>query len=144
MRERVFLFFKKIGVVFAVFILLLSAWIVNAKPTLYNYSKTLTFYSDKGSDGVMTTVSGVDYIFILNRAGESFSKKENEFDVFKMLKDFNAEKVIEEVFDGKKSEYFYSDKINYSKTLYGKKVNIHVFTDSGVITVGTPIIYGSY
>ncbi|MBP5466672.1 MAG: hypothetical protein J6Y43_03820 [Clostridia bacterium] len=136
---------KKSVVVTVLLISLLFVWGINAQPVFYGYSEDITLYSKRhGSDCNMISVFGIGYIFVFTKTGESFSADKKNFDIDKFLKDFNAEKVFEEHTFDTDSKYFYSKDIKYCEILYGKKVNIQLSVKNDRVTVGTPVIYGSY
>ena len=75
--------------------------------------------------------------------GESFTAPLN-YDYKKLLEELNAKIVMTEDASEGNSYYAYSKKIRYCKTINDKKINLHIFVGKTGITVGTPIIYGSF
>jgi hypothetical protein len=40
--------------------------------------------------------------------------------------------------------YAYTEKLTTEKIIRGKKINLHIFIGESEVTIGTPIIYGSF
>jgi hypothetical protein len=113
----------------------------NAKPVFYECIDTLVVYTSLGSDGrIIKADSG---LLIGRVKGESF-KLQKDFDLSLFLNEYKGEIVkVEEIPEGV-SYYCYSNKIKYCKEFKGKKVNLHVFIGENGVTVGSPIIFGSF
>lgn len=62
----------------------------------------------------------------------------------KTIEKYAARVVKTEVFDGGKSYYCYSPKINWQTVLDGETVNLHIVVKDGEILLGSPIIFGGY
>ena len=75
--------------------------------------------------------------------GESveFSNKES---VFNLLSDYKAKKIFYEIGEDFSCEYYYSEKINDYIILKGQKINLHVCYGKHSITVGSPLVFGSF
>lgn len=76
--------------------------------------------------------------------GESFCFDGTQDDITKILHSLNATIVKKEKFDGFTVLYAHSPKITNYIILNNKKVNIQIAYKNKIITVGTPIILGSY
>lgn len=74
--------------------------------------------------------------------GESVVLSESS-DIDRIIELFDAKMVFKEEALGVTSRYYYSNKLPIYKYVNGKRVNLHI-NQSDVITVGYPIIYGSY
>lgn len=75
-----------------------------------------------------------------------FNKNEsavNEY-IGSLLSEYNAKLQLIESASFIDSEYYYTNKITNYVIINGNKVNIHVAKGRSGITVGTPIIFGSF
>ena len=125
-------------------------WQLNSKPLFSDYGKTFEIYSATKSAGEIKFANGFDFLTTFCRYGESVSltltDKENsqEF-INQVLIKFNAKKVAVEKFEWGVSTYAYSKDIKYVEVVGGKRVNLHIFIgQAGDVTLGSPIIYGSF
>ena len=71
-------------------------------------------------------------------------KNVSERDVLETIRRYEADLVFSERFGSVTNYYYYSNKISGYKLVKGKKINIHAAFDDGVISIGTPLIFGSY
>ena len=85
-----------------------------------------------------------DYRFIKDVTGESVKISNLGFDVNEFFEKYNAKIVFTETTDGVVSYYGYSKDIKYQTTIGGKRINLHVAVTKDSVTVGAPIIYGSF
>lgn len=69
---------------------------------------------------------------------------ENEENLIKTLKDLKAEKLFSESGENFDCEYYYSPRIARFTIIKDRRVNLHVTRRNGVITIGTPINFGSF
>ena len=76
--------------------------------------------------------------------GESFCFDGNIADITKILKKLNAKIITTENFENLKIIYAYSYKLQKFIFVDGKKVNVQICLNENKITVGTPLILGSY
>ena len=60
------------------------------------------------------------------------------------LTELKCKKVHSESVNGITNYYFYSDKLIKKQIINGKMVNIHLAVTNNYLTIGYPIIYGSY
>lgn len=77
-------------------------------------------------------------------AGESFCFDGDEKDIKYILKRLSATIKRKEVFDEFELFYAYSPKFYSYITIDNKKINVQIAKNKNTITVGTPIIFGSY
>ena len=63
---------------------------------------------------------------------------------FNFLNELKCEKVCSERVNGITNYYFYSDKLMKKEVINGNIVNIHIAVANNYVTIGYPIIYGSY
>lgn len=100
-----------------------------------------------GSNSSNCKVVGVDKNEVKRfslRYGESCEFSCESFDLVGLLDEYSAKIVYIEKTENGESYYCFSEKIKFSKTLNGKKVNLHVHWTKEKIKIGTPIIFGSY
>ncbi len=97
---------------------------------------------------VSTSFSGVKKIKSKNPSvlGESFSFCGDEEDFFNLIKHFSFINFKVDDFNDIKNIYGYSRKFNASEyiDILGERYNIQIALNNGLITVGYPIIVGSY
>lgn len=80
----------------------------------------------------------------------AFFRKKGEACTFKnadrkkIVGDFSAAFVFLEESAGVTSYYYYSERLPYSVTVGGRKVNLQISERDGRIKAGTPLIYGSF
>ena len=126
-----------------------------------NYLGEHTFYSTQKTNQKETNITknGNGYLISTNSQnaknvfqnlekeklhGESFRLSGTEKDIPKLLHSLCAKTVKEERFDDFLILYANSPKIANYVVVNNKKVNIQIAYKNKVITVGTPIILGSY
>lgn len=141
---RGYFFMKKIAVWFVCLIFILGVWISANQPVFKNYSQQTVVYSfNNSSNAKIDDCNNYVVPFKFFKVGESCVVDKN-FNVSQFISQFNASVVMKEQTVFGNSIYLYSPKINYCKSINGKKINLQIFTDGQKITIGTPIIYGSY
>ena len=117
------------------FLLITSAYI---KPKFSNYASDITLYAYGYSSNAKRVNENILH------TGESFTLSKGQIDVEKFLQDYSAEILfVEETQEGT-SYYAYTKKLNTEKIIKGQKINLHIFIGKSTISVGTPIIYGSF
>ena len=115
-----------------------------SKPVFSDYSSRFeVYFFDYSNLKGVKSVDKSKYVFCFNLRGES-CVVENECSVEQILQNFNARVVKTEKHDNGVSIYAYSKEIKYKKTLFGKVVNLHIELSNGKITMGSPVIYGSF
>ena len=115
-----------------------------SKPLFSDYSSRFeVYFFDYSSLNGVKNVDKSEYVFCFNLRGES-CVVENDYTVEQILQDFNAKVVKTEHHDNGTSIYAYSKKIKYKKKVFNKVVNLHIELSNGKITLGSPIIYGSF
>ena len=134
--------YKKIAVLFAIVLIIGITFLSAAQPIFKGYAEEFTYYYNSySSKSQSEKVRGLT--LKRGKCGESFVADKG-FDVEKLVSDFRAEAVRVEKAGEVTSLYYYTDKIPYFKTIGGKKINLHVAIDNDTVTVGTPIIFGSF
>ena len=104
----------------------------------------------KNGNGFVVTCQAKHAKNILNNLnndkiqGESFCFKGQFDDAFKILSSLNAKIVFEEKFDEFSVFYAYSPKLDNIIYIDSKKINIQIAYKNETITVGTPVILGSF
>ena len=136
--------FKKVLAVIFALACVINVRIANAKPLFSDYADSFEIYLDGQKNGVkIVRTTNQLFPFISGVRGESFKTDADSFDLESFLTSFEANVVfIEEINEGT-SYYAYSPKIEYRKQVLGQEINLHVFVGNQ-ITVGAPIIYGSF
>lgn len=116
----------------------------NAIPIFTNYADNFEVYTESAcSNAVIVSTSKQAYPFILNKYGES-CKIQGEFDLQSFLADMGAKAVFIEKTESGESYYAYSSDIRYAKTVKNKRVNLQIHIGDCGVTVGSPIIFGSF
>lgn len=135
---------KKIAVIFFAFLLLFNVYANNNQPIFKGYAKSFEFYLSSPSSSAKIVRANDKLLFIGKDVyGESFRADEKNFCLEEFLSEFNAKIVAVESIEEGVSYYAYSPKIKYRAKVNGKTVNLHVFIGDSV-TVGAPLIYGSF
>ena len=141
--------FKKILVCFLSLLLIFGIAIVNKKPIFSGYASNFEVYlGESSSNAKIVNASKIDFLFLNKVCGESFKIDSLDFNIDKFLVKQNAKIVFIEEIESGISIYAYSRTIKYKKRIKGKMVNLQIFIPKDMentkITVGTPIIYGSF
>ena len=136
--------FKKLCCVAFSFIAILYMTMCYRMPVFSEYAKDFELYLNcPSSTCQIIKATKLESVFIGRIYGESF-KADKNFDAGKLVDRFNAKLVKVEVVNGIENYYYYSPKIKYKKQLFGERVNIHVAVTKTQITIGSPIIFGSF
>lgn len=141
--------FKKILVCFLSLLLIFGIAIVNKKPIFSGYASNFEVYlGESSSNAKIVNANKIDFLFLNKVCGESFKIDSLDFNIDKFLVKQNAKIVFIEEIESGISIYAYSRTIKYKKRIKGKMVNLQIFIPKDIentkITVGTPIIYGSF
>lgn len=108
------------------------------------YTKRVEVYLGKGGSlSQIQTIDVKDYPYYSGVYGQSFKTDLNEFDLKSFLDDFDAKVIFTESIDEGVSYYAYSPKIKERVNLKGKTINLQIFVGT-TVTVGAPLIYGSF
>jgi len=135
---------RKIAVILTAFIFAVGAWF-NVKPVFHAYSNEFQVcVNSPSSSGKIITVSKAEYPFSVGVKGESFQVKIKDFNLEKTLNDFSAKVLFTESIEDGVSYYAYSPKIRYKKQIKNKTVNMQIHFAKTTVTVGSPIIFGSF
>ncbi len=136
---------KKTAVIFAACFLILALYFYLNTPIFKDYANTYEVYLESYSSSEdIVKVAYNNFSGLPRIKGLSFKAERNNFSIAEFLEDFGAEiKFTESVKEGT-SYYCYSGKIKYREMVKGKIINLHVFIGSEQVTVGAPLIYGSF
>lgn len=132
---------KKIVTVILSALIVVVVFFLNATPIFNEHVEALELYTSLGSDGQI--VKADEKILLGRIKGESF-RCESNFDYLKFINEYDGEILKVEKIPQGVSYYCYTDKIKYSKEFNGKKINLHVFVGENSVTVGSPVIFGSF
>ena len=137
--------FKRLTVIFSAVLLIIAFYSFSSYPIFYKYSNCLELYLNSASSTANIVNSKVgSRWFYTNIRGESFKADKDSFDMDAFLSDYSARVVfIEEIEEGI-SYYAYSPKIKYRFKLLDKTINLQIFIGNNQVTVGAPIIFGSF
>lgn len=113
-------------------------------PVFDDYASEHELYLSAGSTGETITVTTAQYYLYSGICGESCKIEKADFDLDRFFLEMDAKVVFIEKVKGVVSYYCYSPCVKYKKLLYGKVVNLHVAVAESQVTVGAPIIYGSF
>lgn len=135
---------KKICALLAVLISLAVIGSGNSSSVFLGYADKFEVCLSHGSDGQILSVNENQLKFLTAIKGESFKADKNSFDLDAFLSEFNGKILIVERIESGTSYYGYSPKIKYRKNMNGTTINFHVFIGEKTVTVGSPVIYGSF
>ncbi len=137
--------FKKICLFISCVLVLSSIYHINKTPIFKDYATKYEVYlNSPDSTANFIMVDQPNFCFLSGVKGESFKTEKNTFDLESFLKDFSANLVFLEEIEQGVSYYAFSNKIKYRTTLHNKTVNLHVFINDTMVTIGSPLISGSF
>ena len=135
--------FKKAFIVLFCAVFILSVYLLNAEP-VFDGEKIEVYTVSGSSNALIKTVDKYEYLFLPTVKGDSVRLNADGFDVLKLLNDYDAKMIMIERLDGVECYYAYSSKIRYREIIGGKRVNLQIAVRGEIVTVGSPIIYGSF
>ena len=142
--ESIFMFKRVLVMIFVVLILSVM-YFSSFTPVFNKYSNKYEVYLyDNGSNATILNVDKVEYYLLSNIHGESCKIESENFDVFKFFEDMGAEIMFIEQIEDVVCYYAFCSRIKYRKQVLGHTVNLHVAIRKSQITVGSPLIYGSF
>ena len=136
--------FKRLLMIFLASLMIVGVWTFNSRSVFYGYSDKLTIYFDESSSGEMLTINSNNFSLFSGVKGESIVVDKNTFNLHNFIKDFDCKVLFIEECEEGQSIYGYSDKIRYKKVLHGEVVNLHIFIGEKNLSLGSPIIFGSF
>ncbi len=104
--------------------------------TLYRYSASSLATEERLRGGVIFDSRSVK--------GESVTYSSDAFLLSDVLEKYGATLLFSEEVGDVICYYAYSPTLPYRATLYGKTVNLQIATENRRITLGTPLIFGSF
>ena len=135
---------KKIFIPMLCFSIILSFCFISKAPVFKGYAKTFQVYKFDSASSNFLTVSELEYYFVGKIKGESFSMDSKDFNLEQFLKSFNAKVLMVEKIAHGASIYAFSPQIRYRNSIGGHTINLHIFLGGNTVTVGAPLIYGSF
>ena len=137
--------FKRICTFFSIIIVLFGVFLLNYKPMFADFTDRLELYLDENSSNAqIISVETIDYRFIKNIKGESFKIDKKCFSLDEFLNKTGGKVIFTETTEYGVSYYCYSNSIKYRKQIRGEIINLHVFVGKEQVTIGSPLIYGSF
>ena len=135
---------KCLCVIFALVVVALVS-VYNGKPLFYEMNKNYLLYTADNSSLAFQTVSDKPfYPFMAKVKGESCKVEKSGFNVDDFFKGYGAEILFVESVDGVISYYGYSKDIKFLTKIKGELINLHVAVAENGVTIGSPIIFGSF
>ncbi len=136
---------KKVLIVISAITVLFLASVFSLAPLFSSYSKRYEAYLYNSSSlAKIVNVNKTEFIFLKGVKGESVRLSANNFDLSGLLLEFDAEIIFTERVENKTLYYAYSPRIKYKKVVRGQKINLQIATDSDNVTIGSPLIFGSF
>ena len=135
---------KNISVAIICAIVITSFAFIGSAPVLRGYSHNHVGYLTNSSSAIRTVKLTNSLPVFYAIRGESCSFTATDFDVDGFFNKYGATKVITEQTEFGVSYYAYSPQIKYKERISNTNVNLHVAIYQDRITIGTPIIYGSF
>ena len=136
---------KKIFTAILIVVFFICVYAMNVKPIFSGYSNNFEVYQARGSIlSPITNCTALEMLFMRKVAGEGCKVDASEFDLAEFLYEYDAKIVFIEQTGGITSYYAYSPKVKYLENIGGKVVNLQVAVRGEQITLGAPIIYGSF
>ncbi len=137
--------FKRFAVTIASILIVAFIYTQSVTPVFNGYSNTYELYltSNSSSAHVIKT-DRVGYYLFSNVKGESCKVEKQGFNVDDFFAQMDAEILFVETTEDIKCYYGYSPNVKYRKQVLGRTVNIHVAVGKSQVTLGAPLIYGSF
>lgn len=144
-KGRVFFMFKKLCAIFLAFFVLSWAFTVNDKPVFGAYAERFELYLlDNSSSAYIVSVSKDEYSAYKKIMGESCKVDKQNFSISDFLFDMGATLIFVEENEFGTSYFGFSPKIKYKKSTSGGTINLHVFIGESEVSIGSPVIFGSF
>lgn len=137
--------FKKIMVFLMCITVLSCTFFINKTPIFNAYASNFELYlNSPTSNAQFVRADALSYPFYKNVYGEGFKISSRDFNLERFLKDFSATVILVEEIEHGISYYAYSNQIKYRTILFNRPINLHVFVSETSVTVGSPLILGSF
>lgn len=135
---------KKVSVLVLSVIFVLLIGLYDSKPIFSDYANSYEIYVDSpSSNAKIINATKNEYAFVKNKFGES-CKIKGAFCLQEFLQDMKAQTLFIEKTEDGTSYYAYSSAIKYKRKVLGQTVNLQIHIGKSGVTVGSPIIYGSF
>ncbi|MBE5756623.1 MAG: hypothetical protein E7342_02370 [Clostridiales bacterium] len=131
--------FKRFACLLIVCLTVIAFTFINFDYVFSDYEKQTVFYKGQGGSLSKEVVGGFNFLGVL---GQSIVLSEEE--TKKVIENLNAKIVFIEEIGETTNYYCYTNKLKYGVTLKKQRVNLHLSTTNGKITLGTPLIFGSF
>lgn len=125
-------------------IALLSLNIRTGTGISYEGEKEMYFLSASSNCKIVGVQSESEFVYFMPALKGESVKLYRPQDKDEILKKYSAKEVFSERAGNIVNRYYYSPKISRFTTINGKKVNLQIADSNGEITVGIPLIFGSY
>ena len=114
-------------------------------PIFKGESDKITLYLGNSSSACqMATIDVKDYYKYTGVCGESVVVQKQGFNLTSLLKKYGASVIFSEQIAEGENYYCYSPKLKYRRVLNGKIINLHVFVGESSVSMGSPMIFGSF
>ncbi len=135
---------KKISVIIASIVLLLSLFLFNRVPIVDNANEYEVCLKNYSSTDWIQTVSENEFKFVLGVKGESCTLYADDFCLEVFLSKMSAKVIFSENIENVVCYYGYSPKVKYLESVNGELINVHIAVSQSYVKIGFPIIYGSF
>lgn len=133
---------------FALFLAVLSLFFIHIKtqsPIFEDYAENFEICLEQGSfSSKIFSVDAREFAFYSGIKGESCKLTKADFNLKELLDNFDAKIVMQEDLQNCVCYYAFSPKIKYIESIKGRRVNLHVAVSKDSVTIGAPLIYGSF
>ena len=137
--------FKRFAVTIASILMITSIYVQSLTPVFNGYSNTYELYLENNSSiARIITTDRVGYYLFPNVKGESCKVEKQGFNVYKFFEQMGAEILFIETTEDVICYYAYSPNVKYHKQVLGHTINLHVAVGKNQVTLGAPLIYGSF
>ena len=134
--------FKKILCVFAVLGVIAYIYAQNALSELASLEGEKTYYVGVAASNAYILNEKDAGVFLDKVKGESC--RVNDMGVETIMKEYKAAEVFVEEAEGTTSYYCFSPLLKRSVIIKGREINLHIAVKNDEVTVGTPLIFGSF
>ena len=136
---------RKIACVILSIIFMLLVHISVDKPVFIDESDSVTLYlGNNSSICEIISIDNGDYHKYSNIRGESIRLELTNFDLDAFIKKYTAQILFIEQIEQGVNYYCYSPKMKYRRLIDGFIINLHVFVGNECVSIGTPMIFGSF
>ncbi len=126
----------------ALFAAIICAFLSVSRGNLAEYKNRSVFL--RYASSACEIARGEERLYLRKNLKGECAEVETEEELLKTLKALKAEKLFTESGGNFNCEYYYSPRIARFTIIKDRRVNLHVNRRNGVITIGTPINFGSF